>query len=429
VNLVFCVYPNPFKNFPFQYLSCEEIQMKQGLWLVVLCWVCFSAAELLAVESIHLGPRPFFLVEDMDEGPLKEQLIQCSGKPVRKRNFSIGHRGAALQFPEHTRESYLAAARMGAGILECDVTFTKDRQLVCRHSQVDLHTTTDILAHPDLAAKCTVPFEPGDLASGKKAKVECRTSDLTLAEFRRLQGKMDAANPFAATPEEYMKGTANWRTDLYATRGTLMTHAESIELFMELGVKFTPELKSAKEEMPYEGEFSQKDYAQKLIEEYKVAGVEPSEVYPQSFNLDDVLYWIEREPEFGKQALYLDGRTYRPSFRSSLEDMQELSDRGVRILAPPVYALLDVDGEEIVPSAYARQARQAGLDLITWTLERSGPLAGGGGWYYQTVKEMINNDGDVMQVLDVLAKEVGVLGVFSDWPATTTYYANCMDLP
>jgi glycerophosphoryl diester phosphodiesterase len=91
--------------------------------------------------------------------------------------------------------------------------------------------------------------------------------------------------------------------------------------------------------------------------------------------------------------------------------------------------LLDLDGEEIVPSAYARQARQAGIDLITWTMERSGPLNGGGGWYYQTVKEAINNDGDVMKVLDVLAQQVGVIGVFSDWPATTTYYANCMDLP
>jgi len=91
--------------------------------------------------------------------------------------------------------------------------------------------------------------------------------------------------------------------------------------------------------------------------------------------------------------------------------------------------LLDLDGGEIVPSAYARQARQAGIELITWTLERSGPLNGGGGWYYQTVKEAINNDGDVMKVLDVLAQQVGVIGVFSDWPATTTYYANCMDLP
>ena len=403
--------------------------MKQGLWWLVLCWFCFSTVELLAVESIHLGPRPIFLVRDMDDGPLRDKLITCQEKPVSKRDFSIGHRGAALQFPEHTRESYLAAARMGAGIIECDVTFTKDRHLVCRHSQADLHTTTDILAHPDLAAKCTVPFEPGDQASGKKAKVDCRTSDLSLAEFKRLQGKMDAANPFASTPEEYMGGTSNWRTDLYATRGNLMTHAESIELLKELGVKFTPELKSAKVEMPYEGEFSQQDYAQKLIEEYKAAGVAPNDVFPQSFSLDDVLYWIEQEPEFGKQAVYLDGRTYRPSFRSSLEDMQELAEQGVRILAPPIYALLDLDGGEIVPSTYARQARQAGIDLITWTLERSGPLTGGGGWYYKTVKEVINNDGDMMQVLDVLAQQVGVIGVFSDWPATTTYYANCMNLP
>ena len=232
-----------------------------------------------------------------------------------------------------------------------------------------------------------------------------------------------------STPEEYMGGTANWRTDLYATRGTLMTHAESIELFKELGVKFTPELKSAKVEMPYEGEFSQQDYAQKLIEEYKTAGVAPNDVFPQSFSMDDVLYWIEQEPEFGKQAVYLDGRTYRPSFRSSLEDMQELAEQGVRILAPPIYALLDLDGGKIVPSTYARQARQAGIDLITWTLERSGPLTGGGGWYYQTVKEVINNDGVMMQVLDVLAQQIGVIGVFSDWPATTTYYANCMNLP
>ena len=76
--------------------------MKQGLKLIVWCWICFSAVELLAVESIHLGPRPFFLVMDMDNGLLRDKLIACQEKPVSKRDFSIGHRGAALQFPEHT---------------------------------------------------------------------------------------------------------------------------------------------------------------------------------------------------------------------------------------------------------------------------------------------------------------------------------------
>ena len=130
--------------------------------------------------NVQLGPRPFYLVDDMDEGPLKEKLQSCSARDrSNRRDFSIGHRGAALQFPEHTKESYEAAARMGAGIIECDVTFTKDRQLVCRHSQCDLHTTTNILAIPPLAAKCTQPFVPADPATGKPASATCCTSDIT----------------------------------------------------------------------------------------------------------------------------------------------------------------------------------------------------------------------------------------------------------
>jgi hypothetical protein len=31
-----------------------------------------------------------------------------------------------------------------------------------------------------------------------------------------------------------------------------------------------------------------------------------------------------------------------------------------------------------------------------------------------------------LTVLDVLAKQVGIRGMFSDWPATTTFYASCM---
>ena len=77
--------------------------------------------------SIQLGPRPFYLVDGMDDGRLKDRLMQCKKGPFYRSDFSIGHRGAALQFPEHTKESYKAAARQGAGIVECDVTFTNDR--------------------------------------------------------------------------------------------------------------------------------------------------------------------------------------------------------------------------------------------------------------------------------------------------------------
>lgn len=391
---------------------------------MVLCLVPLAVAQ--AQASVEVGPRPFWLVDNMDEGPLKQRLQACRTKNMKRTDFSIGHRGAPLQFPEHTRESYIAAARMGAGIVECDVAFTKDRQLVCRHAQNDLHTTTNIVTVPELNAKCTQPFVPADPASGQEARAECRTSDITLAEFKSLEGKMDAYDPMATTPEDYVGGTADWRTDLYSSRGTLMSHKESIELFKTLGVKFTPELKTPVVDMPFEGDYSQQDYARQLIAEYREAGVNPNDVWPQSFNLDDVLFWVNETPRFGRQAVFLDEAAHTDD-NSSLAYMEGLKKQGVNILAPAIWKMLTLNShQEIVPSEYARNADMAGLDMIAWSLERSGPLAEGGGWYYQSVTDAINNDGDMLTVLDVLAREVGVIAVFSDWPATTTFYANCM---
>ena len=382
-------------------------------------------------ENIQVGPRPYFVVDSMDQSPLKRQLKACAEGPFEKSDFSIGHRGAALQFPEHTKESYMAAARMGAGILECDVTFTKDRQLVCRHSQCDLHTTTNILAIPELAAKCTQPFVPANPETGEAAKAKCCTSDITLREFKSLCGKMDAYNSNALTVEEYMNATPDWRTDLYATCGTLLSHRESIALFKQLDVKMTPELKTPSVEMPFKGKYTQEDYARQMINEYKWAGVYPDRVFPQSFSLDDVLYWIENTPLYGKQAVYLDARVETDEgYAAAVAGMDELAAMGVNIIAPPTFALVTLNGDhDIIPSDYAFAADAADLDIITWTLERSGPLVTGGStYYYQSVSDAIENDGDMMTFLDVLAMDVGILGIFSDWAGTVTYYANCMGL-
>lgn len=386
-------------------------------------------AEPRASDGTSAGPRPLALVDAMADGPLKDRLAACADAPVTRTKFSISHRGAPLQFPEHTREGYLAAARMGAGVIECDVIFTKDHELVCRHAQNDLHRTTDILATP-LAAACVTPFTPA--TAGRKATAECRTAEITLAEFRSLTGKMDAADERAATVEAYLGGVAPWRTALYASMGgELMTHAESIALFSDLGVAFTPELKAPSVAMPHDG-FTQGAYAQKLIDEYKAAGVAPGDVWPQSFNLADIRYWIENEPEFGAQAVFLDGR-YRtgidPDDPASFDpSMAALKAMGVNYIAPPLWMLLTIEGEGIAPSAYARAATAAGLKIITWTLERSGPLNNGGGWYYQSVAEAVTGDGAMYEVLHALAQDVGVVGVFSDWPATVSYYASCMGL-
>jgi glycerophosphoryl diester phosphodiesterase len=194
----------------------------------------------------------------MAPSELKDKLSSCSNGPFARTDFSIGHRGAALQFPEHTSESYEAGARMGAGIVECDVTFTKDLELVCRHAQNDLATTTNILV-TSLATKCVKPFTPAVFdASGNvvtPASAECRTSDLTLAEFKSMTGKMDSFDRRAKTPKEFLGGVPSFRTDFQAgpTSGHLLSHRESIELFKRLGVKMTPEAKTPVVPMPFNG--------------------------------------------------------------------------------------------------------------------------------------------------------------------------------
>jgi glycerophosphoryl diester phosphodiesterase len=383
-------------------------------------------------EKIQLGPRPFYLVEGMDKSKLKDRLLQCENGPFYRTDFSIAHRGGALELPEHTDVAYRGGARMGAGIVECDVTFTNDGELVCRHSECDLHTTTNIVA-TELNNRCTVPWT----GAGQNPAPKCCTSDLTLSEFKSLKPKMDSSNRNATTAEAYLGGTASWRTDLYTGNARVMTFRDSIELNKSLGVKHTPELKSAEHQERVDAIFgSQAAYAQKFIDEMVNAGANPEDVWAQSFNKDDVLYWIKHDPAFGKQAVYLDSidPTVNPPIpRLTFNELEQLKQQGVQIIAPPMWALLAVNAaNEVVPSDYAKDIKKAGLDIITWTFERADLRQGASkaGWYYMFDPEgkAIRKDSDMYLALDVLARKVGILGMFSDWPATVTYYANCMGL-
>jgi glycerophosphoryl diester phosphodiesterase len=324
---------------------------------------------------------------------------------------------------------------MGAGIQECDVTFTKDKQLVCRHDQCDLHTTTNVVSIPELNAKCTVPFQPA--ANGTNATAKCCTSDFTLAEIKTLCAKMDASNPDATTPAEYLLGTPLYRTDLYARTvcSRVPTLREYIDLVDALGLKFTPELKTPQVPMPFPdsgSDYTQAKFAQQMIDEFKAAGIKPERVWPQSFLYDDVLYWLTAEPKWSKQAVLLDESGDPPAtMAQAVANLKKYAKDGVKIVAPPLPYLVTVDQNgKMVPSEYARTAKSLGLKILTWSLERSGWLGDGsaGGYYYGSIANVTNGEGDVYNLLHVLAQDVKVAGVFSDWSATVTYYANCFGL-
>lgn len=389
---------------------------------------------------VQLGPRPYYLVDELDDGDLKDKLDSCKNEPKSTSSFSISHRGAPLEFPEHSRQGYDAAARMGAGIIECDVSFTSDRELVCRHSNCDLHYTTNILTKPDLAAKCAEPFTPADPVTGTPASAKCCTSDITLAEFKSLCAEMEATtlnavSINASSPYFGRIGTTpDWRTNMYSySCAETMSLREQIAQVDAYGLNFTAEAKTPEIPMPFQGNYTQEDFAQQIVDTFDGAGIDPKRVWLQSFLPNDIFYWIDNAPDYGVQAVYLDERAdlSASGYQTAVDSLPGLAERGVKIIAPSIWQLVTADNttQEIVPSSYAVAAKEAGLEIITWSFERSGPLSiAGGGYYYSSISNLIKNDGDEYKVIDAIAQKVGATKIFADWCSTITYYANCFGL-
>ncbi|CAH0053590.1 unnamed protein product [Clonostachys solani] len=386
------------------------------------------------IKRVDLGPRPGYLVDDMDESPLKTELQQCldtSTKPWKASTWSIGHRGGGtLNIPEHSVQSNMAGARMGAGILECDTAFTSDLELVCRHSQCDLHYTTNIVAIPELNAKCITPFTPA--AGGKPATANCCTADITLAEFKTLCATMEGFNASAVTPEDFINNPPSWRTDLYSHCGKVLSVQDHIKLTKELGLLHTAELKTPEVPMPFNGNYTQEIYAQQLVDEYRKGGVPPEDLYLQSFLYDDMLFWLKNEPEYAAQAVFLDsyGET-EEELPNAVANLTNYKADGVKYLSPPLPYLISAENGKMVMSEYAIKAKELGFKIIPWTVDRSGSLYDvkeNNNYYFMYFKDAVNKDGDVFTMLDLMWKEIGIVAIFSDWSATLTFYANCFKI-
>jgi len=130
-------------NPPRSILCIKQLFLAISFQLALLTpCVSYSIDNPVEGTTIDIGERPGMLASMLPDSELKDRLTQCVLDNIQRSALSIGHRGAPLQYAEHTREGYIAAAQQGAGVLECDVTFTKDKQLVCRHSQCDLHSNS-----------------------------------------------------------------------------------------------------------------------------------------------------------------------------------------------------------------------------------------------------------------------------------------------
>lgn len=83
-----------------------------------------------------------------------------------------------------------------------------------------------------------------------------------------------------------------------------------------------------------------------------------------------------------------------------------LAARGVKIMGPSSWQFVKAENKtgEIVLSTYATTAKEVGLDIVTWSFERSEPLEDGGGYYYESVSNLLNDDGGEYTVIDVVVQ-------------------------
>lgn len=103
-------------------------------------------------------------------------------KPLAARVLVIGHRGASALRPEHTLASYAQAIADGADYVEPDLVTTRDGVLVARHEN-EIGSTTDVVDHPEFAARRTGKTIDGEAVSGWFSE------DFSLAELKTLRAR------------------------------------------------------------------------------------------------------------------------------------------------------------------------------------------------------------------------------------------------
>jgi glycerophosphoryl diester phosphodiesterase len=112
----------------------------------------------------------------------------------------IGHRGACGYRPEHTRQAYELAFRLGADFVEPDLVATRDGVLVLRHEN-EISGTTDVASRPEFAARSTTKEVDGRPVTGwftedftwdELATLRCRER---LGALRQASASFDGQYP------------------------------------------------------------------------------------------------------------------------------------------------------------------------------------------------------------------------------------------
>eukprot|EP01134_Creolimax_fragrantissima_P006437 CFRG6437T1 len=407
---------------------------------------------------------------------MRRAIATCDA-PMKKNIASIGHRGAALIAPEETFLSYKLAIESGASTIECDAAITKDGEFVCRHSLCDLEYTTDILTRPELASKCSIPFSPSE--NGTVASAKCCTYDFTTKELGELCGLMESSvNSTAQSPEEYITGAPAYRSDYFTSDEChpVILHKDHLKFAKANGMNVIPELKDTW--TPETEDFLQsidKDItwlANKLAGEVRDAGFTAPldgnwKEAAEKGNLGILQTFDRRVAKIWKEGPYKDlpvEYMWSDSFDvnqtsadctflancGTADVVESLIEVGVEMFSPSIPVLLAANNNKLVESQASKDLKATfakanhTVFMGAWSLERSGcpssngsnknnadssdGMLGACGYYYNSVlnKAVHGQHEDILLALDVLFKQVGIISLFADFPASVSAYANCV---
>lgn len=404
---------------------------------------------------------------------LRADISTCK-EPLRLNGAVYAHRGAPLVAPEETEAAWEVGVRSGAGLIECDASLTRDARFICRHSTCDLASTTDIVAnHPDMLARCSLPWQAATLAT--QAEVVCCTYDFTLAELSTLCGVMDSlVNSSARERCDYQLGPPGFRSPYIAQERChpLVPLSHFLRLAREWRVGVVPELKDTwKAELASFLSSIGRDpdwLAEAFLTQIRDAGFTAAldgaatqRGLLQTFDPRVALRWKQLAPSHPVLFLWKTDRLAQGASPcetthfdcATNSTLSALVAIGVEVFAPSMQLLLSSDSHRLGLSEGMRRLQVLIADsstamststatsttqIGTWSFERSGcnsadpttslgnqPTSTGPcGFYWKGQGVSAFQHADTLLAIDALL-EAGVVGIFSDFPAAVSAVANC----
>lgn len=305
----------------------------------------------------------------------------------------IAHRGASGYLPEHTIAAKAMAYAQGADFIEQDLVMSKDDHVIVLHDH-HLDTVTNVRdVFPDRAR-----------ADGRYYVI-----DFTLAELRQLA----VTERFNLT-DEGRKPVFEERFPLDRSSFRIATFAEEIELIQGLNkatggaAGIYPEIKS-----PAFHREEGKDISKAVLEILKTYGYDEQQdkVFLQSFDPYELQrIHAELMPEMDMSVPLVQLLGTEPEFQAALtpEGLAMVASYAVG-LGPSMRLIVEPDSVpgNLKTTDLVRRAHELKLVVHPYTFRKD---------------QLPDYVDDYDQLLKVFLKDIGVDGVFTDFPDLTVQY-------